>query len=137
MQLHAGHFFYNVKCFLSATLVVYVYVCKPTTKCSAGQTWKTCEEKRAVLTSKLVFNCTENTLQWKQGARCESLFISTHLLFFLLQTTDLHQHLHSSQQLKCLHAHSHAEPFQIDFHVEVHSSSKSGSGMLLLQNDRD
>lgn len=52
---------------------------------SAGQTWRIASqpEKRAVLASKLAFNCfaTGNTFPRKQGAHCECVFISTHLIF--------------------------------------------------------
>lgn len=69
----------------------------------------TCEEKRAVLTHKLVFNCiaSENTRQWKQGAHCEPIVISTHLIFFCrpLTLTSIHNKM-QSQQLKCLHVHT-------------------------------
>lgn len=43
----------------------------------------TCMKQKAAPASKLVFNCfaTENTLQWKQGAHCKSMFIQTHLVF--------------------------------------------------------
>lgn len=66
----------------------------------------TCKEKRAVLTRKLVFNCiaSENTRQWKQGAHCEPIVFSTHLIFCCrpLTLTSIHNKT-QRQHLKCVY----------------------------------